>query len=414
MAFPDDSERKCKVTIDAANIDASLSGFPIQILLADVPTDMMDGGIFSCLNGGGDIRAGNADGTTRYPLEVVRCVTSATPASRELELHVNVTDTISSSSDTDVWLYYKEAGATQPAANSTYGSESVWDSNFILVSHDGGATNSTSNADPTAYGTEPSSTSGKEPGTLARDYNNHEDDDGYTLTISHSAVKTFEVLHYSEGSVTDFNSMLMATHNAGITEYHAMAQGSSGDFFTFEETFTDFTTGGTATVNTWQMISARFDGTTAVELYVDGASVDTNTSPTSNASQTVLDLGVGYDAENACEGLMAEMRYSDIDRGDAWILATQEMIWDHANFYNHTPVSEATEITRDQKAFRFYDDGTEAGAVALAAQNVDINIGKQTTFQITIGMQTTGDTPSEDVTLQYRLAGSSQAWKDVD
>ena len=69
---------------------------------------------------------------------------------------------------------------------------------------------------------------------------------------------------------------------------------------------------------------------------------------------------------------------------------------------------------REQDSFRFYDDGTEAGATALELQNVDLSIARETTFQVRVGMQTIGDAGTESAELQYKeTADAAAEWRKV-
>ena len=71
-------------------------------------------------------------------------------------------------------------------------------------------------------------------------------------------------------------------------------------------------------------------------------------------------------------------------------------------------------LSRDQKSFQFYEDGTESGATSLAAIDTDITIAKATPFQERVGMQTSGDAPSETATLQYKeTSDATTEWRDV-
>jgi len=68
----------------------------------------------------------------------------------------------------------------------------------------------------------------------------------------------------------------------------------------------------------------------------------------------------------------------------------------------------------EQDSFGFYNDGTEAGATTLAAQNVDISIGKEETFQLRVGGQLTGDPDALSATLQYKKTGDADSeFRDV-
>lgn len=68
----------------------------------------------------------------------------------------------------------------------------------------------------------------------------------------------------------------------------------------------------------------------------------------------------------------------------------------------------------DQEFFRYYDDGTESGSTALAAQDTDIETDKEVTFHERVGTQATGDPAAESATLQYRDTGDAATeWRDV-
>jgi len=62
-------------------------------------------------------------------------------------------------------------------------------------------------------------------------------------------------------------------------------------------------------------------------------------------------------------------------------------------------------VEHEQSDFRFYADGTESGAAALAAQNIDINIAKEIIFGVRVGGQITGDPVALSVTLEYKKTG---------
>ncbi len=114
-----------RVEITGLSPSASLSGFTAVITLDNVPTEMVDAGSNSALNGGGDIRVcENSDGTNQLPLEVVTFVTSATPANRKCILWVRFPTYASGTRS--CWLFYKKAGESQPAVTGTYGRNNVW------------------------------------------------------------------------------------------------------------------------------------------------------------------------------------------------------------------------------------------------------------------------------------------------
>jgi uncharacterized delta-60 repeat protein len=118
---------RTKITIDADQISSDLTDFPVYVNLANMPASFWT----YVKNGGGDIRITKADGTTEVPREVVSCNTSTNAG----ELHFKYPGTLSSSTDTDVYIYYGNSGASDYADTATYGANNVWDSNTKGVWH---------------------------------------------------------------------------------------------------------------------------------------------------------------------------------------------------------------------------------------------------------------------------------------
>jgi len=114
-----------KITIDHTKVDANLSDFPVLITEANIDSKIFD----HAKDAGADIRITQSDGVTELPREI------------ELFDKVNhkmaiwVKSDLSSISDTILYIYYGNAEASEPARDSTYGLENVWDDNFVLVQH---------------------------------------------------------------------------------------------------------------------------------------------------------------------------------------------------------------------------------------------------------------------------------------
>ncbi|WP_282160884.1 DUF2341 domain-containing protein [Ulvibacterium marinum] len=121
--------RKQAITISSAMVDgsANLVDFPVLITLDYLNNEIVDGGVNSALNGGGDIRfSSDAAGNNQLAIEVVEFVTSATPANRKCQIWVKI-PSLSATSDTTVYIWYGNSGASQPAPNTAgVGSHSVW------------------------------------------------------------------------------------------------------------------------------------------------------------------------------------------------------------------------------------------------------------------------------------------------
>jgi len=108
---------RVKITIDNTQVGATLTNFPVYVDLSELPA-----GFHTNVNqtDARDIRVTRSDGETECAREVVS-YTSATDIG---ELHF-LANSISSSADTDFYIYYGNSSATEPAVDATYGSENV-------------------------------------------------------------------------------------------------------------------------------------------------------------------------------------------------------------------------------------------------------------------------------------------------
>lgn len=119
---------RVKVTVLASKVDADLTDYPVYVNLNNLPA-----GFHAHVNqtDGRDIRVTTSDGVTELPREVV----FYTAASDAGELHFKASGTLSGSVDTDFYIYYGNAAASDYAVSDPYGRQNVWNSNFAIVQH---------------------------------------------------------------------------------------------------------------------------------------------------------------------------------------------------------------------------------------------------------------------------------------
>lgn len=117
---------RIKVTVPTSKIDADLTNFPVAVQLSDLGSTFFD----ASQNSGQDIVVTSSDGTTRLAVEL-KNVSTVTDSG---QLYFKAAS-LSSSSATDFYIYVGNDAFTQPAANSTYGSQNVWNSNYQVVYH---------------------------------------------------------------------------------------------------------------------------------------------------------------------------------------------------------------------------------------------------------------------------------------
>ena len=119
-----------KITVDFTKVDANQTDFPVYVNLADLGANFFASVESVGGDDGGDIRVTQSDGVTELPREVVAIDTVALTG----ELHFEA-NSLSSTVNTDFYIYYGNAAATEPAASALYGSDAVWANGYVGVWH---------------------------------------------------------------------------------------------------------------------------------------------------------------------------------------------------------------------------------------------------------------------------------------
>ncbi|MES2995123.1 MAG: DUF2341 domain-containing protein [Patescibacteria group bacterium] len=114
------------ITIDDAQVDADLTNYPVYVNLANLPAGFHT----NVKSDGSDIRVTSGDGTTELAREVV-IYDAATDTG---ELHFKA-PTVANASDTEFYIYYGNAAASEYGRGDTYGLENVWETNYRAVYH---------------------------------------------------------------------------------------------------------------------------------------------------------------------------------------------------------------------------------------------------------------------------------------
>ena len=126
--YKDNWGYRIKLTVDSTKVNGDLSNFPVYVDLSDLSST----GFFTYVQADGDdIRVTKNDGSTEVAYDLVAIDTGSSTG----ELHFVANGTLSGSSDTTFYLYYGNAAATGYGATDTFGSENVWDIDFVIVSH---------------------------------------------------------------------------------------------------------------------------------------------------------------------------------------------------------------------------------------------------------------------------------------
>lgn len=325
MAFPEDWGRKCELVIQVAQVAGALTDFPVLLTKDNLPSEMMDSDeANAALEGGGDIRfTTDEDGTSQIPCEVVSFARNSNPASAAVEIWVKI-PSVSGSVDTSFWVWYKKSGETQPAASDPFGSQAVWDSNYLAVLH--------KNASVTVGNTTPDSTSnGRNFTAVAANLNAVAGSVGNGLDFTSSpyltkadenpalrpASFTLEIW-LKPDATSNFMVVAMKTNGSSWTlgwgldfrnpnlRFWLNAYNAAGQFAE--------TNPGTSST---RLIQAKYNGTT-ISQRLDG------NSPVTQAYATPINydtdaVHIGFHSGGvALNGRIDEFRISNVARSDAW------------------------------------------------------------------------------------------------
>ena len=299
-----------QVTVDAAQVDATLANFPVQVDLNDLGAEFLT----NAKADGGDIRVTKADGTTELPRQVI--LEGGAPS----ELHFKA-DSLSSSANTSFYIYYGNASASEPAAASAYGSESVWTNSYAGVWHlnevsGTSISDSTSNANTGTKltATEPNPAAGQIAGSQDFDGVNDSIDLGTKANLDVNYI-TIEFWMYADTWVSDGG--ILAKGDSASRQYWIWSFNNAVEF--------EIDQGGnqaaawTPALGQWEHLALTYDGANVV-TYTNGVQENSYPQATGviNAQTPSLKLGVipGF---NYSDAKLDEVRISDGARTATWV-----------------------------------------------------------------------------------------------
>lgn len=342
--YSDSWAYRIPISIDESAIDADLTNFPVYINLDDLPSSFFS----AVASDGKDIRATLGDGTTEVPIEVVAINTSLGTG----EVYVRASS-VSGSSDTTLYLYFGNSGATAYASTSSYGAQAVWSNGYVLVEHMGDLTTasvqnsatSSLNGTKTSAGNPAVVTTGKiySAQDVSGDSISHGDvianDSQFTASMWMNADNLT-----GSGDTATYGYTLFGISPAAAP-YTWLTAGGTGatDEFRFcaysNSTSCTATVGADISTGVWNYVSVTA---------VDGASTTIRVNGTSRASFTnagdgvlgaAFTIGDLRPARNInFDGRIDEVRVSNVTRADAWRDAEYRNMATTTDFYSVSSV----------------------------------------------------------------------------
>lgn len=334
---------RLKVTVQSSKVDADLTDFPVYVNLSDIGSG--HGFWTNVKSDGGDIRITKSDETTEVAREVVAIDTTGKTG----EIHFLADGTLSSSSNTEYWIYYGNAGASEPATTATYGRDAVWADYRAVYHFEADATDSTGNGND---GTVNFATNGAAKIEDGYYFDGNDDIDiGTNSSLNFTTCTASLWLNSDETDITT-NRNIYNRKNGTRAGTWALVADSITD-----KVFMQFRLEGSEGSNTkvfansavsggWEMIHARYDGTNA-NLFVDGVQ-QTDSASASGAlynSGSLVDFDIGQHPTAGAHWLgdVDEVRFRSGGLSNDWI---------------------STEYNNQNSSSTFYTIGAEESAPA--------------------------------------------------
>lgn len=342
---------KAIVIIDHTKVSGTThTDFPVLINLSDLSSSTL---FDICRADGGDIRVTLSDGT-----ELAREIVSIDTTAGTGEMWVKI-PTLSGSVDTEIWIRYNGVD-TEPAADSTYGSENVWDNNYLAVYHMEEDPSGTAPQiiDSTGNGRDGTSNGSMTPGnSVTGQIENGLDFDGVDDFISipntlSSEICTLEYWAAIESTTTFQRILHIAPSNSSLmkgvvlqTTSNAELQINYYDGGYIGSGARRSKSGGTVTT-ALSHYAGSISGETDMSLYINGTDVGGSYSGTGGVFSAGTSNGyIGAIREDGSvlyfNGIVDEVRISSVERSADWIATEYNNQSSPSTFYS---VFDETEI----------------------------------------------------------------------
>ena len=308
------------ITIDNTQVDEDLNNIPIQLFIVQSTNINADGG---------NIRIWSDTGV-QLPVEIEYY--DATSGNLSIFFKGN----LSSSSDTSFWLYYGNASYTLPAVNSEFGTENVWDSGFIGVWHFNIDPSSSNLIDSTSYNQDATMNGAMTSADLVNiTYGKGIDFDGSNdyFSIADNSVLdiannlTIDTFLTQDTDPESYPAIIRKGENYVLYKLKESLIPSAVSFRTFDGiTANDVIDMPIGTKHFW---NARYNNSKTA-LFSDGVEKATGTKTgalTTNAETFYIGY---YPSAGQWDGVMDELRLSNISRSNGYISTT------YNNLYNPT------------------------------------------------------------------------------
>jgi hypothetical protein len=314
-----------QITINPALVGGGIedeTNFPVLISLS---------GLSNINANGSDIRFTASDGVTLLPREI------ESYAGGTLTAWVNI-PTISHTTSTSIYMYYGNPAATEPAADSTYGSQNVWTNGYAGVWHtndNNGTLNindSTANENNGRNNGSVATTTGPIDGAAAFINQTGSAVISTSLDAQPSAIPQTTWSAWVYFNSNSGNASIMSDDVGGYGRDIESTRGGDGNYHIFYGANNWAPT--SAPLNQWQLISLVY-ASNNVYFYRDGVQYTLGIAPTSPPSNTDFNFGGG--ATGVINGLITEIHVSSVVRSAGWNSTEYQNQSSPSTFYTVSP-----------------------------------------------------------------------------
>lgn len=381
------------ITIASSSVSGNVTNFPVYLNLADLGDTFWQ----QVRDDGGDIRISASDSTTELPREIVAIATST----RTGEVYFQA-NSLSSTAENIFYVYFGSSTATDYADTDTYGAHNVWDDNYVLVTHAYDLTTSSieNSAGTSNDGTKQSADNPVEATGKFGDAQDFVNDDvshgNLGIGTGSSTVETWirpDTLSGSGDQGTYGFTVLASAPGSGGAYAPWLTVGGSGGNVD-EVRYCAYTNSSSCTASagaglvagSWYYISATavYGGPTIVKVNETEELNFTNIGNTAWGNTFTLgDLRPGRNIW--FDGLIDEVRISNIVRSDAWLTTTYENMSTSSDFYATSSAQFYVEPVTEELDFwvQYFSSSSQQAGIWVQAD--ELEAGASTTLYMYYG-----------------------------
>jgi len=280
----------------------------------------------------------------------------------------------------------------------TPAAKSVWDNNFVFVSHMNDNPDTSHIKDSTSNNNDGAKKGANEPNEVDGDIGKAQNFDGSNdyIAIPNDAL-------ISGANPRTVETYMFTKENSAYQMYISWGEAlpskgwigeigreTDGKLTVNVQSQTYSEPGASINTSSYQYVVLAFNGT-KILCYVDGVNViDVTPDPVLNTTVGTGRIGLrGYSTNYPYEGIIDEVRISNIDRSDAWIAATNKSLRDNLITYGAIS-NESTTLT-------------------IASSDIDSNL---TNFPIYLNLGASSGKTSTDLSALFTQVGAN--WQRLE